>query len=330
MVNQKELTDLSKGDPVDHFLLISKMETRNTKSGKDFLSLELSDKSLSLTANVWDNFEELAANGKTGSVVKVKGTIEEWQGTPQIRINSIQLANEKDNVSPGDFLSKSSRDYDVMVKEFKERISKIENPFLQKLIESVFNEERFKKFSSAPAGKSWHHSYIHGLLEHTLEIIRICDLMSNIHTEINRDLLVCGAMLHDLGKIVELSFDSAFEYTDEGKLLGHIVIASMIVNKEIENIPDFPSELRKNLLHLVLSHQGKLEYASPVVPKTLEAITLYQADELSAKVNAYKNAILTQATGESGWTKFISLAQTDLHKHDLGTEKEKLNRTLFD
>jgi 3'-5' exoribonuclease len=154
--------------------------------------------------------------------------------------------------------------------------------------------------------------------------------MSDIHPEINRDLLICGAMLHDLGKIVELSFDSAFEYTDEGKLLGHIIIASMIVNKEIEKLTDFPSDLRKNLLHIILSHQGKLEYASPVVPKTLEAITLYQADELSAKVNAYKNAIFSQAAGNSCWTKFITLAQTDLHKHSLEGDREKSNKTLFD
>ena len=330
MTEQKQLNELSKGDPVNNFLLISKLDIRNTKSGKDFLSLELSDQSASLPANVWENFEELSLKGKTGSIVKVKGTIEEWQGSPQIRINSIRLASDKDNVNPLDFLPKSSREFNVMVKEFWDRIDRIENSFLKKLLELIFNEERFEKFSRSPAGKSWHHGYIHGLLEHTLEIIRICDLMSDIHPEINRDLLVSGAMLHDLGKIVELSFDSAFEYTDEGKLLGHIVIASMIVNKEIENIADFPSDLRMNLLHLILSHQGKLEYASPVVPKTLEAITLYQADELSAKTNAYKNALASQAAGDSNWTRFITLAQTDLHKHNLDGDFEKQNKTLFD
>ncbi len=330
MLEQKQLMELSKGEQVDHFLLISKIETRNTKTGKDFLSLELSDQSGSLPANVWEDFNELSSNGKTGSVVQVKGTIEEWQNSPQIRINSIRLANEKDNAHPMDFLPKSSRDYNMMVKEFKERISRIENSYLRKLMDSVFNEERFEKFSHSPAGKSWHHGYIHGLLEHTLEIIRICDLMSDIHPEINRDLLISGAMFHDFGKIVELSFEPAFEYTDEGKLLGHIVIASMIINKEIENIPEFPTDLRKNLLHLVLSHQGKLEYASPVVPKTLEAITLYQADELSAKTNAYKNALASQTTGDSNWTRFITLAQTDLHKHNLGGGKDNSNKTLFD
>lgn len=330
MTDQKLLSELVKGDTVDHYLLISRMEVRNTKTRKDFLSLELSDQSISLSANVWENFDEISKNGNAGSVVFVKGIIEEWQGVPQIRVSSIRLANETDNVKPEDFLPKSRRDLDEMINEFKDRILRIENYFLKNLLEKVFNEERFEKFSRSPAGKSWHHGYIHGLLEHTLEIIRICDLMSDIHPEINRDLLISGAMMHDLGKITELRFDTNFEYTDEGKLLGHIVIATIIINSEIEKIPEFPSDLRQNLLHLILSHQGKLEYASPVVPKTLEAIALYQADELSAKTNAYKNAISSQASGDNKWTKFITLAQTDLYKSSLENNNPENNKTLFD
>ena len=155
--------------------------------------------------------------------------------------------------------------------------------------------------------------------------------MCDVHTELNRDLLIAGAMLHDFGKTEELKYDSAFEYTAKGKLLGHIVIASMIVNEEAATIKDFPDELKNNLIHLILSHQGKLEYASPVVPKTLEAIALYQADELSAKVNAYKNALLTEKKSEGGWTRFITLAQTDLHAHELASNtEENTNNTLFD
>jgi len=328
--DQKNIIDLTKGEPIDHFLLVTRYETRNTKTGKDFLSLELSDQSSALPANLWENFENISAKVQNGSIVKVKGTIEEWQGSPQIRINSIRLADDKDNVRADDFLPRSKRDINLMMTEFRDRISKIENPYLKNLAGNVFNEERFGKFSRAPAGKSWHHGYIHGLIEHTLEIIRICDLMCDIHPEINRDLLISGAMMHDLGKISELNYDSVFEYTDEGKLLGHIVIASIIIDDEIKKITGFPDELRKNLIHLILSHQGKLEYASPVVPKTLEAITLYQADELSAKTNAYKNAILSQTAGEGNWTKFITLAQTDLHKHNLGGNEGNQNKTLFD
>jgi 3'-5' exoribonuclease len=154
--------------------------------------------------------------------------------------------------------------------------------------------------------------------------------MCDIHPEINRDLLICGAMLHDFGKIEELSFEPIFEYTDKGKLLGHIVIAAMIVNDEINKVSDFPEDLKNNLLHLILSHQGKLEYASPVVPKTLEAITLYQADELSAKVNAYKNVIANEIKPGSNWTKFISLAGTDIHSHGLVNKSDFDKKTLFD
>jgi 3'-5' exoribonuclease len=177
----------------------------------------------------------------------------------------------------------------------------------------------------------WHHAYISGLIEHTLEIIKICDLMCDIHPEINRDLLICGAMLHDFGKIEELNFEPVFEYTDKGKLLGHIVIATMIVNEEINRLVNFPENLKNNLLHLILSHQGKLEYASPVVPKTLEAITLYQADELSAKVNAYKNVIANEIKPGSSWTRFVSLAGTDIHDHGIANPNNiKDNKTLFD
>ncbi|RPI59188.1 MAG: HD domain-containing protein [Ignavibacteriales bacterium] len=256
--------------------------------------------------------------------------MDEYQGNAQIKIESIRLTKQSDDVTPKDFLPKSLRDLNVMKKEFTSRMEKISDNDLKNLMKNIFTEERFIKYTSVPAGKMWHHGYISGLIEHTLEIIRICDLMCDIHPQINRDLLVCGAMLHDFGKIEELSFEPVFEYTDKGKLLGHIVIAAMIVNDEINKMSDFPENLKNNLLHLILSHQGKLEYASPVVPKTLEAITLYQADELSAKVNAYKNVITNEIKPGSNWTKFISLAGTDIHSHGLPNKSDDNKKTLFD
>jgi 3'-5' exoribonuclease len=155
--------------------------------------------------------------------------------------------------------------------------------------------------------------------------------MCDFHPEINRDLLICGAMLHDLGKIEELSIDAGFEYTDKGKLVGHIVIGAIIIDEKIKEIEGFPEDLKDCLIHLILSHQGKLEHASPVVPKTLEAITLYQADELSAKVNAYKNALASEMKSEGKWTKFLSLASTDLFSHGINPEIEKqIKKSLFD
>ncbi|WP_304130826.1 3'-5' exoribonuclease YhaM family protein [Ignavibacterium album] len=333
MLTQSELASLSKGDAIDHFLLVRKSDLRLTKQNKEYLSLELADKTLSVQSNLWDdvkNFLNIKNNIKTGSVVKVKGQLDEYQGAPQIKISEIRLAEEQDNVTPQDFIPRSARDPEEMKTEFRNRIKKIQNPYLNKLLKNVFTDERFDKYTIAPAGKLWHHSYISGLIEHTLEIIRICDLMCDIHPELNRDLLIAGAMLHDFGKIEELSFDSAFEYTDKGKLLGHIVIASIIVNEEINKIKDFPDDLKMNLIHLILSHQGKLEHASPVVPKTLEAITLYHADELSAKVNAYKLTLQSEVKQNSRWTKYINLAGTDLYSHDLEDFSQTENKTLFD
>jgi 3'-5' exoribonuclease len=330
-MNQPELNTLVKNDRVDHFLLIRKLELRSTKSGNDFLSTELGDKSTSMNANIWEGFSEIAARGKVGEVVKVAGTIEEYQGSLQIRVTSIRLALEKDKVKPQDFLPVSKRNPEEMKKELTQKIKSISIRHLKKLLSEIFNEERFELFATAPAGKSWHHAYIHGLLEHTLEIIKICELMCEFHPELNRDLLISGAMLHDIGKIEELSFDSAFEYTDKGKLVGHIVIAANLVRDEIKKIQGFPTELENNLIHLILSHQGKLEHASPVVPKTAEAIALYQADELSAKVNAYKNAVESELRPDSNWTKFIHLADTDLYKFNFReNSEENTKKSLFD
>jgi 3'-5' exoribonuclease len=334
MLNQSDLTGLSKGNTVDHFLMIRKIEIRNTKTGKKFLSLELGDQSGSINTNVWndtDGFDNIADKGKVGDVIRVLGNIDEFQGAPQIKVNSIRLTTPADNVEVQDFLPRSTKDPIEMEKELLARIEKISNNHLKELLKNIFSGERLEKFKTAPAGKSWHHGYIHGLIEHTLEMVKICDLMCYFHSELNRDLLVSGAMLHDFGKTEELSYDSAFEYSDKGKLIGHIVICASMIEEETKKIPDFSEELKNLLIHLVLSHQGKLEYASPVVPKTMEAIALYQADELSAKVNAYIGVINSDMTTESNWTKFIHLAQTDLYKYNLSDESEnKINKSLFD
>jgi len=242
LLNQPDLNTLSKNDQINHFLLIRRFDLRTTRSGSDFLSTELGDKTASLNANVWEGFTEVAARGKVGDVVKVAGTIEEYQGSLQIRVSSIRLAKSSDEVSPKDFLPQSKRNLKEMKDEFNKRINNNSNKYLNTLLTQIFTSERFELFCTTPAGKSWHHAYIHGLIEHTLEIIKICELMCEFHQELNKDLLIAGAMLHDIGKIEELSYDSAFDYTNKGKLVGHIVIASSIVQAEIKRFLDF----RKN------------------------------------------------------------------------------------
>ncbi len=329
MLNQKELSKLKTGEQVKHFLLLNKIETKTTKANKSYLNLELRDKSAVYPAKVWDNFEDFLARAKEGDVVKVEGVIEEFNNQPQIRILSIDLARESDNVSQKDFLPVSERNLDEMVEELNGFMDSIQNSYLRELLTRIFDEKTFEKYIHVPAGKAWHHSYVHGLLEHTLEILKICDLMCKIHPELDRDILLTAAILHDFGKTEELTYENSFDYTDKGRLLGHITIAALKIQEAAEKINNFPEKLLTLLLHLVLSHQGKLEHASPVEPKTLEAIVLYHADELSAKTNAYKLAIKADEDKEGSWTRFLPLAGTMLfaEKKQNGEEPKE---TLFD
>jgi 3'-5' exoribonuclease len=325
---QKEIIKLTKGDEVNHFFLLRKCDVKVGKTNKSYLNMEFGDKSASVSANLWDKFEDFLSTVKVGEVIKVKGSVDEFNGQNQIRISEIRLAIPSDGVTVEDFLPKSARDPEIMQKELKNRIDAVKNDYLRDLLKLMFSGEQLEKFSRMPAGKSWHHSYIHGLIEHTLEIVRICDLMCDIHPEVNRDLVVSGAFLHDYGKIEELTSDASFEYTDKGKLLGHITICAMEISDKVRRIKDFPAELKNQLIHLILSHQGKLEFASPVEPKTLEAAVLYHADELSAKTNAYKKAILAEKHGSNRWTKFLPLINTALYIPD-DSESETRDNNLF-
>ena len=316
----KPLLELPKGSTFTQFLFIKKADIKEAKTGKSYMQLEVFDSFNSLTAFMWDNFEAVQFTIQAGVVAKIEGMLDEYNGSPNIKIKRIRLAGESDNVNPADFLPKSSKDAGAMQKQFVQRIKTLKNSYLQTLMENIFTEDILERFSNSSAGKSWHHAYVHGLLEHTLELIRICDLMCDIHKEVNRDLIICGAMMHDFGKIEELDVARFFEYTDKGKLWGHIVISAMILNEEIKKIKEFPEDIKECLIHLVLSHQGKLEFASPVMPKTLEAIILYHADELSAKANAYKNAIQNEKKDRK-WTRRIPLAETELYDHGIANEE---------
>jgi len=329
MHEQLSLSSLKIKDKVEHFLLLTNYSVKSTKTGKEYLDLELRDESLMISAKMWSNFESFVSNAKIGTVIKVLGSMDEFNNQPQIKIERIRLAKSDDNVNPTDFLPKSKRPLKEMETELADRINVLSNQHLRKLLELIFTGENFTKYKTVPAGKAWHHAYISGLIEHTLEIVKICDLMCDIHPEINRELIIAGAILHDFGKIEELEIEKGFDYTDKGKLVGHIVIVANIIEKTANKIEGFPEELKNHLLHLVLSHQGKLEFASPVVPKTLEAIVLYHADELSAKTNAYKGAILAELDSDKIWTRYLPLAETSLFIPKNFKNKDDFKETLF-
>ncbi|MBK8944048.1 MAG: HD domain-containing protein [Ignavibacteriae bacterium] len=329
MLNQIKLKQLKNQDKIDHFLLLSNFSIKAAKTGKNFLDLELRDETISLNAKMWSGFESIVENLKTGIVLKINGIVDEFNNQLQIKIERLKIADKNDNITIEDFLPKSKQNLEEMEMEFKMILNSIKSKYLTQLLKNIFTEENFNKYRKVPAGKSWHHAYISGLFEHTLEIIKICELMCKIHQEANRDLLVTGAILHDFGKIEELDFSTGFDYTDKGKLVGHIVIAANIIEKETRKIENFPEEIKNQLLHIVLSHQGKLEFASPVIPKTLEAIILYHADELSAKANAYKNAIISEKESGNSWTKYLPLAETSLYVKEAKEINDDFKETLF-
>jgi len=313
VLNQIDFNKLKDQDTVLHYCVLSKYETRPTKTGNQYLQIEVKDKSTSLIGRMWGGFENVLPELKPGLIIKIKGTAELYQNSINLKIEQLRLTQPADNIVISDFLPSSTRSLDEMKSELNEVLNSITNIHLSKLVKTIFDTHTIEKFASSPAAKNWHHAYIGGLIEHTLEIIKICDLMCKIHTNIKRDLLICGALFHDFGKLKELNVNTDIYYTDEGKLIGHIVLGAMEVESKIKEIPNFPDKLKNDLLHLILSHQGKLEFATPVVPKTLEAIVLYQADELSAKTNAYKYSINSADNTQGNWTKFIQLAGTDLY-----------------
>lgn len=349
MIIQKPIKELQNRDVIDHYFLLRKFELKKRKDGNNYLTIEVGDKSGTILGNCWEGFDEFYKGAYVGAIIKVKGSVELYNDRLQLRIENLSLTDEKDDVSLNDFIPASLRNPEEMKKEFWSRVKKIQNEWLKSLIKDVFTKERFEKFAFAPAGKAFHHNYIGGLIEHTLEVVQICDLMcdisekSNFQPPINRDLLITGAMFHDIGKIDELSYETFFDYTDKGRLIGHIVIAANWIYGVCKQIPNFPEELQILVLHLVLSHQGKLENASPVEPKTLESIILYYADELSAKTNAYRQIISSGSDVNSNWTKFHQLIQSSLfinkepEYYQKGSQKnlksssdEKLHGGLFD
>ncbi|MCK9281968.1 MAG: HD domain-containing protein [Melioribacteraceae bacterium] len=309
---KKNLSKMNEGDPISGSLVVERMDLKISSTNKFFIDIDLRGATAKLNGKVWDNAQVIYNKIKDSKVVTVKGVLTKYKDQFQIKIEKIESYSGDEVIFIEQTMPRSTNDFDEMKNEFLGFINSIQDPHLNKLLNEIFSSDDGVKFFKSPAGKSWHHAYLSGLLEHTLEIIKICDLMASFHKEVKRDILLSGAMLHDFGKIIELSSEPGFEYTDTGKFVGHIVLAVLFVDRTIkEKFTDFPSPLKDQLFHVILSHQGKLEYASPVEPKTIEAIILYQADELSAKTNAYKQAITKGRNEGSKWTRPLPLANNN-------------------
>ena len=307
-----EVRALPAGDKVTGFYLLTKIETKPKRNGEPYLEMRLQDSSGHLDAKMWDGFEAILKAAAAGDVVKVEGTTDSYRDQPQLIITRVRLATEEEAPDRRQFLPHSPLSAADAERQLFEVIGSIGNPHLKTLLEAVFAEDFLRIFLETPGGKMWHHATLGGLAEHTLSLASLADMMAEHYPNLNRDLLMTGALLHDIGKAVELSADVGFDYTTEGRLLGHIVLGTMLVEKVISLLPDFPEETRRQVLHLILSHQGNGEMGSPVKPMTLEALVLHYLDDLDSKCDAFERVRAETPEGQD-LSKWVNLMERFLY-----------------
>lgn len=284
---------------------------RDASRGR-FLTLILGDRSGQMLARVWENAEDTFGQLTVGEVVKVDGEVESYLDRIQIRVIRVRPATP-DEYDMRDMLPSSKRDPDEMILKLNAQIQSIADPYLSQLVKFFYSDTQlFVLITQAPAATRIHHAYLHGLLEHMLELLALADTMLELYPQVNADLLYTGILLHDIGKVREFTWGLDIDYTTEGRLLGHIVMADEMVSQAIQNIPDFPPELAMQLRHMLLAHHGRYDWGSPRRPKTLEAIVLHHLENLSAQANRFVTLIENRPPGEE-WTEYDRQLQRQLY-----------------
>jgi len=298
---------------IEHYLCKQKQNLK-TRSGKTYLSLRLMDKTGTIDAKVWEMNKDIQSF-EEGDMIKIDGNIATFQNELQLKVNKLRKSREGEYVA-GNYIPMTDKDIDALYGEIQEIIKSISHTQVRQLITNIFgNKEREDAFKSRSAAKNMHHAYMGGLLEHTLAVAQICDFMSSRYKHINRDILMASALLHDIGKIYELSEMPHNDYTDDGQLLGHIVMGCELVTLEASKIPDFPHELASLIKHSIVSHHGEYEYGSPKLPCTAEAVLLHYADNMDAKLKAYEETLDSDKT-PGPWTGYNRALNRYLRRSD--------------
>jgi 3'-5' exoribonuclease len=309
------VSELEPGKVVVTTFLVHSKEVRQKKTGEPYLSLHLGDRTGEVDAKMWDNVAEVVDTFEPDDFVKVKGLLHIYNNRPQLTVHKLQRLTDAE-VDPADYFPASQRDPDEMLAELLQIVAGIRNPHLKALVELFLNDEEIaRRYKKAPAAKFIHHAYLGGLIEHVIALCHLCRLAAQCYQTVDLDLLLTGAVLHDVGKIYELNYDRAFGYSSEGQLVGHIAIALRLLERKLSLLPDFPERLRTLVEHLILSHHGQLEFGSPKVPLFLEALMLHYLDDLDAKMDCMR-AILEQDRQVTGyWTGYsTSLERVVLKK----------------
>ena len=309
------VVDLQPDQAVTTFLLVQSKEIRFKRSGEPYLSLRLSDRSGRLDAKMWDGVAEVASSFERDDVIKVQGIVQLYRDRLQMTVHRLRPAQEAE-IEISDYLPRTLRNIDEMFQLVRQTMERMQNPHLRQLLEAFLNDEDIAaKFRMAPAAKTLHHAFVGGLLEHVVSLLNLARLTSENYEFIDLELLQTGVILHDMGKIEELSYKRAFGYTNEGQLLGHITIMLRMVDQKCRQIPDFPAKWKMLVEHMILSHHGKYEFGSPKLPMFPEAVMLSYLDDLDSKLESMRASLAEDSHGGDEWTSYNpSLDRMLLHK----------------
>jgi 3'-5' exoribonuclease len=306
---------------VTSYFVLSSMQVRDKKQGGQYLALIVSDRTGSLEGRMWDDVADPIALCSEGCYVKVMGDISKYNGRFQITLKKLRLAADSE-IDPRDFQPATKFDVEAMWAELRGYVSAFRNEDLKRLVFCFLDDERIgPAFKSAPAAKRLHHAWLGGLLEHVVTLVRVCLAAAPFYPEVDPDLLVTGAILHDVGKVRELEWKSSFSYTLEGQMIGHISIAQGMLREKLQQLAPFPEKLAMLVEHMILSHHGKHEFGSPKLPMTPEAILLSALDDLEAKMQALRNEFAASEAAGKGpdevteWVRSMERSLFDSKKY---------------
>lgn len=295
--------DLAADSTITTFFLVHEKEVRSTAAGKAYLRMELGDRSGTVEARMWDSFEVPSKDIKRDDFIKVSARVEIYRNKPQLVLQQMRLA-KPDEIDINDYLAHTPYDVEVMFQQLLAAAAEIKNPWLQRLCLQIFSDPTVaKNFKRAPAAKTMHHAYIGGLLEHVVGLCGLAKQIAAHYPELDVDLLLTAAMLHDVGKLEELCFDRAVLYTTEGQLLGHIVLELETVTNAMNSIVGFPAKLKTVVQHILISHHGQYEFGSPKLPMIREALVFHYMDDLDSKMAAVRAALAAGST-EPEWSAY--------------------------
>lgn len=307
------VNQIKSGDIIDDRFAVSEKSLARKKDGNPFLTLVFSDKTGVVKGVVWDDAENTAQTVAAGDIVHVAGTANQYRETLQITVKSMSAVS-RDTVDPSDFMPASRRNPDQMMERLIKLADTIRTPHLKALLASFWEDDDFvRQFKTAPAAKHMHHAYIGGLLEHTLSLALLADRVVEHYGGIDRDMLIAGAILHDIGKTKEFEYDNRIDYSMEGRLISHIVIGIELIEKKIAAMDHFPPVPALLLKHMIISHHGSREFGSPEPPKTLESVMLNYLDEIDSKINGIREFMASQDPG-SEWTSYHKMLERFFYK----------------